>query len=161
MSSIDRIFSHSTLLQLLLNVFNFVLYKYLKCVKVVLRLQFNSIYESGVLVMPCTSDEYMYFCHHHVVPIFPSYIITFCYYYHCQQSLAKARKKEQLKRTVYILKLKVSVFDVYLCIWMYTSVYLCIWICMWFVAWADQSAKCVYLSYNTLVIIIEICRLVA
>ena len=74
--------------------------------------------------MPCTCDEYMYYCHHHVVPMFPSYILL---HYHCQQSLAKARKKEQLKRTICILKLKVSVFDVYLRICMYTSVYLCIW----------------------------------
>ena len=30
-----------------------------------------------------------------------------------------------------------------------------------YVAWADQSAKCMNLSYCTLVILIEICQLVA
>ena len=83
--------------------------------------------------MPCTSDVYTYYCHHHVVPIFPSYIhhyILFCIflyakwlYYYCQQSLTKARKKEQLHRTFCILKLRVSVFDVYLCNQTYTMQY--------------------------------------
>ena len=61
--------------------------------------------------------------HHHIL-----------LYYHCQQTLAKARKKEQLHRTVCILKLKVSVFDVYVpvyldvhqCVPVYLDVYQCV-----------------------------------
>ena len=46
---------------------------------------------------------------------------------------------------------------VYLDVHQFVPVYLD----MWFVAGADQSAKCVYLNYCTLVIIIKICQLVA
>ena len=49
------------------------------------------------------------------------------------------------------------------CLPVYLDVHHCVpvYLDMWFVAWADQSAKCAYLSYCTLVIIIEICQLIA
>ena len=96
-------------------------------------------------------------------------------------------KREQLKRTVCILKLKVRVFDVYLCIWMYNQcvpvyldvhqcihVYLDVHQCVPVYTYLDVHQcvpvyqwlikvknDCVYLSYCTLEIIIEICQLVA
>ena len=62
--------------------------------------------------------------------------------------------------------------DIHQCVLMYLAVHQCVpmnldvqcvpvYLDMLFVAWADQSAKCVYLNYCTLVIIIEICQLVA
>ena len=73
----------------------------------------------------------------------------------------------------YVLYCVPVCLDVHQCVPVYVDVHQCVpvyldvhqfvpvYLDMWFVAWADQSAKCVYLNYCTLVIIIEIYQLVA
>ena len=152
-SSVDRILSHYYQ-QLLLNVFNFCTLQVPEMcedshktpIQLFIKVGFWLYHACLMNILPSPCCANVSFIHHYIL-----------LYYHCQQTQEKAREKEQLKRTVCILKLKVSVFDVYLCIWMYTSVYLDVQQCipvyldvhqcvpvyldMWFVAWADQSAK--------------------